>query len=233
MRLPHIDASWHSPITVNSCLGSALSRIKWHGGGMELVILGCHPAVIFARRSRLIGPAAGNQQLKGLLSHGQFPALYLITRHGPVPLAVMITVTMSHLWWKGFSKGFRISCASLKSRSHWRSDGNNSNHFICFFEIPYSHHALPSESSQKHSSGLCQTPLLCGQIREPRGPLDWLTVRQGGQYQVYHMRSRLLETYVTRDTGYSTVYQASENQNKWPELTACWMEFLCFSVRWK
>ena len=87
-------------------------------------------------------------------------------KHGPVPLAVMITVTMSHLGWNSFSKGFRISCASLKSRSHWRSDGNNSNHFICFFEIPYSHHALPSESSQKHSSGLCQTPLLCGQIRE-------------------------------------------------------------------
>lgn len=61
--------------------------------------------MIFARRSRLIGPA-GNQQLKRWQSGCQFPAGYfLATKYGPVPLAV-ITVSESHLWWIVWAKDF-------------------------------------------------------------------------------------------------------------------------------
>ena len=72
--------------------------------------------------------------------------LFLATKYGPVPLAV-ITVRKSHLWWNSLGKGFRISCASLKSKNHWKGLMETIqiiSYVVCFFEFPCSHHALPS-----------------------------------------------------------------------------------------
>lgn len=80
-------------------------------------------------------------------------------------------------------KGFRISCASLKSMNHWKGlmgtiqiisyafssfhahtmhrpplHGERDSQYK--YPLPEQHAAWP-QSSQKHSSGLCQFPLLC------------------------------------------------------------------------